>query len=152
MQLQLVPCTILHMKGTDPCILTQMPGLDVSGLYTNNLHQVQRCLDIHAALLSTLREVKKIYQHNNQYVNDAFLRQIVNFMGRKGRLNAYTRTGFNEDPDLGFFKKMSFEKILQQITGAAQSGEIDPLDDEIASIMIGKMPPIGTRYPRPRAR
>ena len=143
--LERVTCKVLYMKGTNLSKLMQMPGIDLSRLYSNNICKIEELMDVHAGLLLTLREIRKIYQSNGQYVDDAVLRQIVFFMGRKGEICAYNRTGFNENPELGPLKKMSFEQILQNIVNAAQSGEVDKLETEISNIMIGKIPPIGTR-------
>ncbi|AYV86510.1 MAG: beta and beta-prime subunits of DNA dependent RNA-polymerase [Sylvanvirus sp.] len=139
--------TLLDMKGTDLSTLLTMPGIDVSCLYSNNIHQVEKNLDVHAAMYTTFREIKKVYDHNDGYVNTAPLWLIVMFMGRTGQLSAFTRTGFNEDVLLGFMKKMSFEKILSYILQGAQAGDVDKLLNVISNILIGKIPPIGTELP-----
>ena len=150
--MQLQPCTLLDLKGINIQAVLQCPCLDVSRLYCNNICQVEELLDVHAAKLVTFREMKRVYEYNGQYVNDAHLREMVDFMSRKGVLLAFTRTGFNEEASLGFMKKMSFEKILQHILIASQAGDVDSLDNIISNVLIGKIAPIGTRVPRVQSK
>jgi hypothetical protein len=145
-------CVLLDLQATRLDPILACPCLDVSRLYCNHLCEVERKLDVHAAQLLAFREIKRVYQANDQYVNDTHLREIMDFMARRGQLLAFTRTGFNEDPELGFLKKMSFENILQHILNAAQYGDIDQLKNCISNVLIGKQAPIGTMLAKSLAR
>lgn len=138
------PCSMLYMKGTKIQALLKTPCLDVSHLYCNNIVEVEKLCDVHAAGWVTMRELKRVYQFNSQYVNDSHYREIIAFMSKKGRLRAFTRNGFNEDSNLGFLKKMSFEKIVPNIMNAAHGGQVDRLENVMGPVFIGKPAPIGT--------
>lgn len=119
-------------------------GVDTTRSITNVVSDVETLFGIHAASIAQSSEYSKTYEENSSYVQDRHIQTVVDQTTKTGQLVSVNRNGFHQDDRLGFWKKISFERIGGEITDSAQQGKVDTLENIVSNIVVGAKPRVGT--------
>jgi DNA-directed RNA polymerase II subunit RPB1 len=133
----------LDTSGSAFLDVLNIPGVDSTRTYTNNLWQILEVLGIEATRAALCRELTLVLAFDNSYVNHRHIAILVDVMTYRGSLIAVTRHGINRQ-DTGALMRCSFEETVEILLEAAAIGELDDCRGISENVMLGQMAPMGT--------
>jgi len=118
-----------------------MPGVDATRTVSDDMVEIAETLGIHAAEVALVENINAVM---NGSVAERHIKALVKKMTKKGGLMPINRHGINRQEDLGPMSKASFEQTVDMIVNAGVHNQSDNLRGVSASIMVGKIPSVGT--------
>ena len=119
--------------------LLALDVVDNERTVSNNVWDIYEVLGIEAARQFLINEFMGILEG----INACHPCLLVDRMTHAGSISSITRYTMKKD-ECGPFGKASFEETMDNFLNAAARGEIEPTKGVSASIICGKLPPIGT--------
>ncbi|KAL7138520.1 hypothetical protein ABFS83_10G169600 [Erythranthe nasuta] len=117
--------------------------LDLSRLYSNNIHAMLTTYGVEAARATIIREVKHVFDIYGVKIDYRHLSLIADHMTHTGSYLPMSRHGSISE-SLSPFLKMSFETASKFIVEAASHGLTDKLDTPSSRICLGLPVKMGT--------
>ncbi|GFY98258.1 nuclear RNA polymerase A1 [Actinidia rufa] len=117
--------------------------LDISRIYTNNIHAVLSMYGVEAARETIIREVKHVFGSYGVEIDYRHLSLIADFMTHAGGYQPMSRHG-SIAGSISPFLKMSFETASKFIVEAASHEMTDNLESPSARICLGLPVKMGT--------
>ncbi|KAG8371904.1 hypothetical protein BUALT_Bualt12G0011400 [Buddleja alternifolia] len=117
--------------------------LDLSRLYSNNIHAMLQTYGVEAARATLIREVKQVFDIYGVKIDFRHLSLIADYMTHTGGYRPMSRHGSISE-SLSPFLKMSFETASKFIVEAASHGLTDNLETPSSRICLGLPVKMGT--------
>ncbi|XP_057783814.1 DNA-directed RNA polymerase I subunit 1 [Salvia miltiorrhiza] len=134
----------MKASGVDFKSLWEMhEDLDLSRLYSNNVHAVLNTYGVEAARATLIREVKQVFDIYGVKIDYRHLSLIADYMTHTGGYRPMSRHGSISE-SLSPFLKMSFETASKFIVEAASLGLKDDLETPSSRICLGLPVKVGT--------
>jgi DNA-directed RNA polymerase II subunit RPB1 len=118
-------------------------ALEYPRIESNNVWDIVHCLGIEAAREFLLNEFISVVSSDGTFVNDCHIKLLVDTMTQTGTIMSISRY-FLKRNNMGPLSKASFEESLDHFLRAGMFGEKENINGVSASIMLGKMPKVGT--------
>ncbi|CAO1625651.1 unnamed protein product [Sympodiomycopsis kandeliae] len=128
--------------------------VDFNQLYTNDIGALLHTYGVEAARAAIVSEMAGIFGTYGIDVSMRHLYLIADYQTSSGGFKPFSRGGIINSPSP--LTKASFETTMGFLGNAALHGEVDPLNDPSARLVVGRPLPVGTgsmevRMPLPRA-
>lgn len=134
----------LKTAGVNFTALWEMQDdIDVTRIYSNNIHAILSTYGVEAARETILREVKHVFQIYGVEIDYRHLSLIAEFMTHSGGYRPMSRHGGIAE-SISPFLKMSFETASKFIVEAAAHGMSDNLETPSSRICLGLPVKMGT--------
>ncbi|KAL7258614.1 hypothetical protein ACSBR1_004685 [Camellia fascicularis] len=134
----------LKTAGVNFTALWEMQDdIDVTRIYSNNIHAILSTYGVEAARETILREVKHVFQIYGVEIDYRHLSLIAEFMTHSGGYRPMSRHGGIAE-SISPFLKMSFETASKFIVEAASHGMSDNLETPSSRICLGLPVKMGT--------
>ncbi|KAA8549764.1 hypothetical protein F0562_001218 [Nyssa sinensis] len=117
--------------------------LDVSRIYSNNIHSMLNTFGVEAARAAIIREMKHVFKIYGVEIDFRHLSLIADYMTHSGGYRPMSRHGGIAE-SISPFIKMSFETASKFIVEAAYHGMTDNLETPSARICLGLPVKMGT--------
>ena len=134
---------VLETTGSALSKVLEVPGVDVTRVYSNKFTEVFEVFGIEAARACIMRELTNVLAFDGSYVNHRHLAVLCDIMTARGYIMAVTRHGINKS-DTGALMRCSFEQTVEILLDAASSGELDDCKGVSESLILGQVAPVGT--------
>ncbi|GER49429.1 DNA-directed RNA polymerase [Striga asiatica] len=124
---------------------TQMDGwdyLDLTRLYSNNIHAMLDNYGVEAARATLIREVTQVFEMYGVKVDYRHLSLIADYMTHTGGILAMNRSSISQS--MSPFLKMTFETASKFVVQAASNGLMDELESASSRICLGLPVKMGT--------
>lgn len=134
----------LKASGVDFKSIWEMhKDLDLSRLYSNNVHAVLNTYGVEAARATLIREVTQVFDIYGVKIDFRHLSLIADYMTHTGGYRPMSRHGSISE-SISPFLKMSFETASKFIVEAASYGLSDNLETPSSRICLGLPVKVGT--------
>ena len=117
--------------------------IDFDQMECNNILQTYLHFGIEAARSCLIESLNRVFADQGVFLNYCHFSLLVDYMTSQGILTAMTRHGINK-LDTDVLSRASFEDTIPVLINAAVFGESDSLKSVSSSIMLGKVPPVGS--------
>ncbi len=121
-------------------------GLDIADktkTISNDMWEIYGTLGIEAARNFLVEEFISVVSSDGTFVNDSHILLLVDVMTFNGIITSISRYGLKKE-NCGPMAKASFEESLENFLKAGIYGEKENTKGVSASIMLGKVPKVGT--------
>lgn len=116
--------------------------LDLTKVYTNDIHAMARVYGIEAAAKVIKKEIKNVFSAYGINVDPRHLSLISDYMTYEGTIKAFNRVGLESNASP--FQKMSFETTTHFLRGAVLSGDTERLVSPSSRLVVGRVVGSGT--------
>lgn len=137
------PEWIITTEGSNLYGLFTLPGVDATKTLCNNMWEINETLGIEATRQFLMEEFTDVVSSDGTFVNPAHIQLLVDAMVFYGTIISISRYGARK-MESGAISNASFEQSLETLTGAGLKGESETINGVSASILLGKMPRVGT--------
>lgn len=134
---------VLDVEGTNLFNLLDVPNVDSTRTFSNDIHEVLEVFGIEAARQALYDELNEVFTGAGATLNYHHLAVLLDTITYQGRLVPVNRFGMSKH-DNGVLAKSSFEETSKILFNAATAGSFDPMVGVSANIMFGQKPPCGT--------
>jgi DNA-directed RNA polymerase II subunit RPB1 len=110
---------------------------------SNNMWEIYSVLGIEAARNFLIEEFCGVVSSDGTYVNDSHIKLLVDIMTYTGNITSISRYGLKKE-NCGPLAKASFEESLDNFLKAGVYGEVESIKGVSASVILGKVPKIGS--------
>ena len=117
--------------------------VDFAKTTSNNCFEVYEVLGIEAGRQILLKEIRRVLDTYNIYVNYRHLTTLCDIMTQRGSLTSVSRHGINRVVD-GPFRKASFEQTVEILLQAGVFSDVQRFFGISENIMFGQLCPLGT--------
>lgn len=116
--------------------------LDLTKIYTNDIHAMANTYGIEAAGKVIKQELKNVFSAYGINVDARHLSLVSDYMTYEGTIKAFNRVGMesNSSP----FQKMSFETTTHFLRGAVLTGDTEKLSSPSSRLVVGRVVGCGT--------
>lgn len=140
----LLPYWALKAAGVDFTAFWEMQDdLDVTRIYSNNVHAMLETYGVEAARATIIREVKNVFGIYGVEIDYRHLSLIADYMTHSGGYRPMSRHGSIAE-SLSPLAKMSFETASKFIVEAASHGMTDNLETPSSRVCLGLPVKMGT--------
>ena len=137
---------VIVTEGSNIREAMNIPGIGLRRIWSNDIVEVQSKFGVESASLVAVYDMKSIFDGYGTSVDLRHIKLMIQSMSKTGMLVAMSRSGFNQNKDLGWLKRGSFEEIIKIIMTSALRGEVDHLEGNVNNMILGNHIPMGTRY------
>jgi DNA-directed RNA polymerase II subunit RPB1 len=134
---------VLDVEGVNLFNLLDVPNVDATRTFSNDIHEVLEVFGIEAARQALYDELNEVFTGAGATLNYHHLAVLLDTITYQGRLVPVNRFGMSKH-DNGVLAKSSFEETSKILFNAATAGSFDPMVGVSANIMFGQKPPCGT--------
>jgi len=134
---------IVTTEGSNLSELFRHPLIDKSRTMSNDMWEIYHIFGIEATRQFLIEEYMDIVSSDGTFVNPSNVELLVDIMVYTGTIISISRYG-QKKVGCGPMAKASFEESLENFMKAGVNGEKESANGVSASIMLGKMPNIGT--------
>ena len=134
---------IITTEGSNLYHLFAKPLIDKTRSMSNDMWEIYEIFGIEAARQFLIEEYMDIVSSDGTFVNASNVELLVDIMVYTGTIISISRYG-QKKVGCGPMAKASFEESLENFLKAGVNGEKESANGVSASIMLGKMPNIGT--------
>lgn len=134
---------IITTEGSNLYGLFSNPLIDKTKSLSNNMWEIFEIFGIEAARQFLIEEYMDTVSSDGTFVNPSNVDLLVDIMVYTGTIISISRYG-QKKVGCGPMAKASFEESLENFLKAGVNGEKESANGVSASIMLGKMPNIGT--------
>lgn len=135
----------IQTDGSNLAKVIQIPGVDPSRTYTNDLYEILEVLGIEAARNAIIKEAKEVFEGTGggMDVDIRHIMLVADIMTQTGELRQIGRHGVSGEKT-STLAKAAFEITVPNIVKASASGDVDELKGVTENIIVGQDMPIGT--------
>lgn len=137
---------IVLTSGTNLKDILQLPEVDESRTFSNDVHEIYAVLGIEAARQSIIDEVYRVIEVQGLNINIRHVMLVADIMCASGEVKGITRYGVVSEK-ASVLARASFETPIKHLINAALEGEIDNLSSVVENVMINQPVPLGTGLP-----
>ena len=134
---------IITTEGSNLYGLFSNPLIDKTKSLSNNMWEIYEMFGIEATRQFLIEEYMDTVSSDGTFVNPSNVELLVDIMVYTGTIISISRYG-QKKVGCGPMAKASFEESLENFLKAGVNGEKESANGVSASIMLGKMPNIGT--------
>lgn len=134
---------IVETEGSNYKAVLAHPLVDVSKTVSDNMWDIFNTLGVEATRAFLIDEFSKVISSDGTFVNQSHIMLLVDIMTFSGTVISISRYGLKKE-NCGPMAKASFEESLDNFLRAGVYGEKESTNGVSASIMLGKLPRIGT--------
>jgi DNA-directed RNA polymerase II subunit RPB1 len=134
---------IMETEGSNFKELLGLPFVDKVRTISNDMWEIYDTLGIEAARNFLVEEFGSVVSSDGTFVNQSHILLLVDSMTFHGTITAISRYGHKKE-NCGPMAKASFEESLENFLKAGINGEKETTNGVSASIMLGKVPKVGT--------
>ena len=134
---------VIQTAGSNLAKVIQIPGVDTSRIYTNNIHEVAQVLGIEAARATLIREVMGTLDEQGLEVDVRHIFIVADLMTSKGYLQQIGRHGI-AGTKTSVLARAAFEITVPTLAEAAIRGESEELKGVTENVIVGLPIPVGT--------
>jgi DNA-directed RNA polymerase beta' subunit len=134
---------IITTEGSNLYKLFSYPMIDKTKSMSNDMWEIYQIFGIEATRQFLIEEYMDIVSSDGTFVNASNVELLVDVMVYTGSIISISRYG-QKKVGCGPMAKASFEESLENFLKAGVNGEKENANGVSASIMLGKMPNIGT--------
>jgi DNA-directed RNA polymerase beta' subunit len=134
---------IITTEGSNLYKLFSYPMIDKTKSMSNDMWEIYQIFGIEATRQFLIEEYMDIVSSDGTFVNSSNVELLVDVMVYTGSIISISRYG-QKKVGCGPMAKASFEESLENFLKAGVNGEKENANGVSASIMLGKMPNIGT--------
>jgi DNA-directed RNA polymerase II subunit RPB1 len=134
---------IITTEGSNLYKLFSYPMIDKTKSMSNDMWEIYQIFGIEATRQFLIEEYMDIVSSDGTFVNSSNVELLVDVMVYTGSIISISRYG-QKKVGCGPMAKASFEESLENFWKAGVNGEKENANGVSASIMLGKMPNIGT--------
>lgn len=134
---------MLDTEGSNFKEILGLEMVDKVRTVSNDMWEIYNTLGIEAARNFLVEEFNSVVSSDGTYVNLSHILLLVDVMTFNGTITAISRYGHKKE-NCGPMAKASFEESLENFLMAGISGEKESTKGVSASIMLGKVPRVGT--------
>ncbi|CAH3130589.1 unnamed protein product [Porites lobata] len=116
--------------------------LDLTKIYTNDIHAMANTYGIEAAAKVIKQELKNVFSAYGIQVDPRHLSLVSDYMTYEGTIKAFNRIGIESNASP--FQKMSFETTTHFLRGAVLSGDTEKLNSPSSRLVVGRVVGTGT--------
>ncbi|XP_067949122.1 DNA-directed RNA polymerase I subunit RPA1-like [Watersipora subatra] len=116
--------------------------LDISKLYTNDIHAMAENYGIEAACRVLIKEIRDVFAAYGITVNYRHLSLIADYLTFDGKYKAFNRSGLLSHASS--LQKMTYEASTMFLKQTMLAGAVDDLDSPSARIVVGRTVKVGT--------
>eukprot|EP01090_Pellita_catalonica_P019418 TRINITY_DN6602_c0_g2_i1.p1 TRINITY_DN6602_c0_g2~~TRINITY_DN6602_c0_g2_i1.p1 ORF type:complete len:572 (+),score=129.51 TRINITY_DN6602_c0_g2_i1:37-1716(+) len=116
--------------------------IDLSQIYTNDIHQMRHHYGIEAARVVISKEIAAVFGVYGISVDKRHLSLVADYMTFEGGYKPFNRMGMQTS--VSPFQQMSYETTMKFLTDATVLGRHDNLQSPSASIVVGNVMKGGT--------
>mmetsp|Transcript_40063 Transcript_40063/g.64251 ORF Transcript_40063/g.64251 Transcript_40063/m.64251 type:complete len:1504 (+) Transcript_40063:2494-7005(+) len=121
------------------------PWIDSSLTYCNDVNCFYDNFGIEAARLLFIKELKKILEFDNSYINQHHISCLADYSTNTGRPNAINRYGLKVQ-SLSTLQECSFEETMKTLLKASVETKVDRFSSITETIIFGKESNFGTGF------
>ncbi len=129
--------------GTNLKAVLELPNVDASTVYSNNIREVEEALGIEAARNAVIKEAKAVLDGQGLKVNPRHVMLVADVMCYDGETKAIGRQGVSGSK-ASVFARAAFEETVKHLHNASIRGRVDNLTGITENIIIGQTIPVGT--------
>jgi len=134
---------VITTEGSNLYDLFVNPLVDKKQTLCNNMWEIYRVFGIEATRQFLIEEFMDVVTSDGTFVNSSHVELLVDLMIYTGSIISISRYG-QKKVGSGPLSKASFEESLENFLKAGLNSEKETTDGVSASIMLGKLPKIGT--------
>lgn len=137
---------IVLTSGTNLKDVLDLPEVDGSRTFSNDVHETFEVLGVEAARQLIINEVFKVIEEQGLNIDIRHIMLVADIMCVSGTMKGITRYGVVSEK-ASVLARASFETPIKHIINAALEGEIDHLTSVVENVMINQPVPLGTGLP-----
>lgn len=141
----------IRAGGSNIAEVVQLPEVDPSQCYTNNIMQIYDLLGVEAARNAIVRELKLIMELQDLALDIHHIRLLADAMTSNGEITSIGRHGLSGQKQ-SVLARAAFEETVKHLISAAVRGEEDALKGVTENILIGQPIPLGSGRVRLRMK
>lgn len=134
---------IISTEGSNLYGLFSNPLVDKTRTLCNDMWEIYNVFGVEAARQFLVEEYMDVVSSDGSFVNASHVELLVDVMVYTGTIISISRFG-QKKVGCGPMAKASFEESLENFLKAGVNGEKESTNGVSASIMLGKMPKVGT--------
>jgi len=134
---------IITTEGSNLRELFALKDVDYVKTICNNMWEIYEVLGIEAAREFLIQEYTSVVSSDGTFVNSCHIELLVDVMVSAGTINSINRYG-QKKMGGSAISKASFETSMDVFTNSAINGELENTNGASVSIMLGKLPKVGT--------
>jgi len=134
---------VILTEGSNLKEVIKVPGVDVTRVITNDIHEIAEVLGIEAARNAIINEAKNVLREQGLDVDIRHLILLADMMTVSGSVRQVGRHGVIKLKE-SVLARAAFEISVQVLLDAAARGEVDCLKGNVERILMGKEIPVGT--------
>ena len=134
---------IIETQGSNLQEILGLSIVDKTKTLSNDMWEIYETLGIEAARNFLVEEFISVVSSDGTFVNDSHILLLVDVMTFNGIITSISRYGLKKE-NCGPMAKASFEESLENFLKAGIYGEKENTKGVSASIMLGKVPKVGT--------
>lgn len=137
---------VIVTAGTNLKDVLQLPFVDVTRTYSNDLYEVEKFFGIEAARQLIIDEVLKVLNNQGLNIDTRHIMLVADTMTMSGELQGINRTGIVREK-ASVLARASFETPFKHLINASLVGETDYLNSVVENVMVNQPIPVGTGLP-----
>lgn len=134
---------VVETEGSNLQELLCHSRVDKIRTMSNDMWEIYNVFGIEAARQFLVEEFRNVVSSDGTFVNDSHILLLVDVMTFTGTLSSISRYGLKKE-NCGPMAKASFEESLENFLKAGLYGEKETSNGVSASVMLGKVPKMGT--------
>ncbi|MBT5740425.1 DNA-directed RNA polymerase subunit A'' [Candidatus Woesearchaeota archaeon] len=137
---------IVLTSGTNLSDVLELPEVDPTRTFSNDLYEVRAVLGIEAARQAVMNEVFKVIESQGLNIDVRHIMLVADIMCVSGEVKGITRYGIVSEK-ASVLARASFETPIKHLVNASLEGEVDKLTSVVENVMMNQAVPLGTGLP-----
>jgi len=134
---------VIYTDGSDLAAVVELPEVDTTRIWTNNIFEIQKVLGIEAARAHIVREIKRVLDEQGFDVDYRHILIVADMMTRDGTVKQVGRHGVTGEKE-SILARAAFEVTVKHLLEAAIHAEKEEFVGVVENIIIGQPIRLGT--------
>ncbi|MCG2888525.1 MAG: DNA-directed RNA polymerase subunit A'' [Sulfolobales archaeon] len=134
---------VIYTDGSDLAAVVEIPEVDTTRVWTNNIYEIQKVLGIEAARAHIVREIKRVLDEQGLDVDYRHILIVADMMTRDGTVKQVGRHGVTGEKE-SILARAAFEVTVKHLLEAAIHAEKEEFVGVVENIIIGQPIRLGT--------
>jgi DNA-directed RNA polymerase subunit A" len=134
---------VIYTDGSDLAAVVEIPEVDTTRIWTNNVFEIQKVLGIEAARAHIVREIKRVLDEQGLDVDYRHILIVADMMTRDGTVKQVGRHGVTGEKE-SILARAAFEVTVKHLLEAAIHAEKEEFVGVVENIIIGQPIRLGT--------
>ncbi len=134
---------VIYTDGSDLAAVVEIPEVDTTRIWTNNIFEIQKVLGIEAARAHIVREIKRVLDEQGLDVDYRHILIVADMMTRDGTVKQVGRHGVTGEKE-SILARAAFEVTVKHLLEAAIHAEKEEFVGVVENIIIGQPIRLGT--------